>query len=315
MTTTINFKPILLALSLAATSLACPTRTVPSPDSGGSGGAGGGETQTGGHGGSSRTDAGPGGSAGGGEIGGASGSAGAGGSALAGTGGMAGARGTGGTAGTIGTGGTAGAPGTGGMAGAVGTGGMAGVIGTGGMAGASGSGGSIVTCNPACSSATQTCVGTMCLLNDGQSCALASQCASNLCTPFYVDQDGDGYGTGPASGFCGTTAPVGYSAQTGDCCDTASNLALAKLIHPNAGFQTTSAGGVCGITWDYDCDGTIEKNFQKCNGCTDYPQCDCMYVDYPDGDCGLTEALGQCAPTSGANICTSTGNGSALGCR
>ena len=303
MTTNNKLIPILLALSLAVTLLACPTRIISNPDGGGTGGS---DSQTGGHGGSAQPDAGTGGAAGVGGIGAALGGAGVGGAGLSGTGGTAGAVGTGGMAGAVGTGGTAGAVGTGGTAGAVGTGGTAGAIGT---------GGSPATCNPACSSSTQTCVGTSCLLNDGQPCALASQCVSTVCTPFYIDQDGDGYGTGPASGFCGTTAPVGYSTQTGDCCDTASNLALAKQIHPGAGFQTSSAGGVCGVTWDYDCDGTIEKNFQKCNGCTDYPQCDCMYVDYPDGDCGLTEALGQCAPTSGANICTSTGNGSALGCR
>ena len=80
------------------------------------------------------------------------------------------------------------------------------------------------------------------------------------CTPFYVDVDGDGYGAGQAMGFCGTTPPVGYSAQSGDCCDSAPNLAIAKLIHPGADFQTTSAGGTCNITWDYDCSGAVESN-------------------------------------------------------
>jgi hypothetical protein len=74
-------------------------------------------------------------------------------------------------------------------------------------------------------------------------------------------------------GFCGTTPPIGYAAQSGDCCDNATNLAVAKLIHPGADFQTTSAGGVCNITWDYDCSGTIETNPQveACGGA--YPQC------------------------------------------
>ena len=306
MPTTTNFVPILLVLSLAATSLACPTRTISNLDGSGSAGAGGSETDSGGHGGSFHFDAGPGGAAGEGDIGGASGVGGAGGSALAGTGGMAGATGTGGVAGAVGIGG---------MSGATGTGGMAGVIGTGGMSGATGTGGSVVTCNPACSSATQTCVGTKCLLNDGQACALASQCASNACTPFYVDQDSDGYGTGPASGFCGTTPPVGFATQTGDCCDTASNLAIAKLIHPNAGFQSVSAGGVCGVTWDYDCDGTIKKSFQLCNACTAYPVCGCIFADYPDGDCGMTVGVGGCVPTDGANFCTSFGNPDVLKCR
>ena len=78
--------------------------------------------------------------------------------------------------------------------------------------------------------------------NDGQSCSVASQCVSNTCTPFYVDQDGDGYGTGQATGFCGTTPPVGYAAQTGDCCDTATNIAVAKLIHPGAGLPDHQRG-------------------------------------------------------------------------
>ncbi len=216
--------PVLLLLPLAAASLACPTRIV--DDDGGSGG--------------SQMHSGTGGAAGVTGAGGASGGAGAAGTVVAGTGGMAGVTGTGGAAGETGTGG------------------VAGVTGAGGVAGITGTGGSPATCNPSCSSSTQTCVGTKCLLNDGQSCSVASQCASNACTPFYVDQDGDGYGTGQATGFCGTTPPVGYSAQTGDCCDTATNIAVAKLIHPGAGYQTTSAGGVCNITWDYNCSGAIE---------------------------------------------------------
>jgi hypothetical protein len=308
MTTKINFKPIILALSLASASLACPTRVAYMPDSSAKGGSGGGETKAAGHGGS-QTDAGGQGGIGGGDDGGATAVAGAGGSALAGTAGIAGA------AGANGTGGIAGANGTGGTAGANGTGGTAGANGTGGMAGVTGTGGSPPICSPACNSSGQTCVGTRCLFDDGQSCALASQCVSNTCTPFYVDQDNDGYGTGQAVGFCGTKPPVGYAAQTGDCCDTASNLAIAKLIHPNAGFQSASALGVCGITWDYDCDGTVERSFQECSDCSAYPTCSCIFVDFPEGDCGMTEGIGGCVPTDGANFCTSFGNPDVLKCR
>ena len=97
-------------------------------------------------------------------------------------------------------------------------------------------------------------------VRDGQPCSLAKDCASGTCSPFYVDVDGDGYGAGQAMGFCGTTPPVGYAAQSGDCCDSAPNLAIAKLIHPGADFQTTSAGGTCNITWDYDCSGAVESS-------------------------------------------------------
>ena len=101
--------------------------------------------------------------------------------------------------------------------------------------------------------------GTGGTVRDGQPCSLAKDCTSGTCTPFYADVDGDGYGAGQAIGFCGTTPPIGYSAQSGDCCDSAPNLAIAKLIHPGADFQTTSAGGTCNITWDYDCSGAIEE--------------------------------------------------------
>ncbi len=171
---------------------------------------------------------------------------------MSGTGGIGGASGTGGASGVAGAGGAAGtgvtgAGGMGGASGATGSGGMSGaggtavVSGTGGSAGVGGSGGTI---------------------RDGQPCSLAKDCASGTCSPFYVDVDGDGFGAGQAIGFCGTTPPVGYAAQSGDCCDSAPNLAIAKLIHPGADFQTTSAGGTCNITWDYDCSGAVESNPQ-----------------------------------------------------
>ena len=126
------------------------------------------------------------------------------------------------------------------------------------------------------------------MLADAQQCVTASQCASRACNPFYRDVDADGYGTGQAVGFCTlTTPPIGYAAQTGDCCDDATNIALAKLIHPGADFQTASAGGICGgITWDYDCNGTTESYPQTiiCNN--DAPNCTSRMVNYSEGSCG-----------------------------
>ena len=162
-----------------------------------------------------------------------------------------------------------------------------------GGAGADGLGGA--ACNPACD-ATHACTEGRCLLADAQPCVTASQCASSACSPFYQDVDGDGFGTGQAVGFCTlTTPPIGYAAQTGDCCDDASNIALAKLIHPAAEFQTTSAGGICGgITWDYDCDGLIQKVFTTCSGCTAAPDCQCIVKEFPDASCGTTNAHTVC---------------------
>jgi hypothetical protein len=285
--------PILLALPLAVASLACPTRVGPAED--GTGGS-----SSGGRGGASATDTGTGGTTG-----------------LAGAG-ETGVAGAGGTAGLTGADGAAGETGTGGVAGATGTGGAAGATGTGGVAGATGTGGTLETCSPACSSSTQTCVGTKCMLNDGQPCGVASQCVSNACTPFYVDQDGDGYGTGQAAGFCGTMPPVGYAAQTGDCCDTATNIAVAKLIHPGASYQTTSAGGVCNITWDYNCSGTVEVQPESvmgtCASSATYPTCATDSVPFPATDCGMAIHTSACVAVSD-NTCSVEGGPATLGCR
>ena len=178
-------------------------------------------------------------------------------------------------------------------------------MGSGGSAaGTSGGAGTgVVTCSPACGS-TLTCVGTQCLFKDGQSCNLATDCASNTCTAFYVDVDGDGYGAGQAMGFCGTTAPVGYAAMNGDCCDNAPNLAIAKLIHPGADFQTTSAGGVCNITWDYNCSGEVETAGQSCSSCTAYPDCQCVFSAYPSTECGMAIGQDSCGtPSTETNSC------------
>jgi hypothetical protein len=249
----------------------------------GAAGVGGGGAR-GGHGGS--TGGGQGGSFGGGQGGAAGG--GRGGSSVGGQGGLSGGAGSAGTGGVSVTGGAAGIGGGGGTADGA----------AGGGAGA---------CNPACD-AIHTCTGGRCLLADAQQCVTASQCASSACNPFYKDVDADGYGTGQAVGFCTLTAPpIGYAAQTGDCCDDATNISVAKLIHPGADFQPTSADGICnGITWDYDCSGTIETDPQTvaCGG--DYPNCSSTIVNRPETACG-PGGVEDCS-------CTSAGNGTNGSC-
>ena len=199
-----------------------------------------------------------------------------------------GAGGNTGTGGASGAGVVSGASGNGGasgVGGAAGNGGASGVTGAGGNGGVGGTGGTV---------------------RDGQPCSLAKDCASGTCTAFYVDVDGDGYGTGQAIGFCGTTPPVGYAAQSGDCCDSASNLAIAKLIHPGADFQTTSAGGVCNITWDYDCSGTVESSPQTVSCGQIYPACATTIVSFAESSCGTGEDM-TC-------VCGGAGNGTSGSC-
>jgi hypothetical protein len=186
-----------------------------------------------------------------------------------------------------------------------------------GKGGLGGAGSAVVTCSPACSSATQACVAGECLLSDGQSCTVATQCASGTCSPFYVDQDGDGYGAGQALGFCGTATPIGYAVQNGDCCDDASHLAIAKLIHPGAGYQTTSAGGVCNITWDYNCSGVVEVSIEQLTGGCSQADCTPIYTPYPASDCGLSESVASCGPggPGGPDACYTVGHVDTAGCK
>ncbi len=262
-----KLSPALLFIPLGLVTLACPTR--PIDKDAGSGGAGGGEAGTTGEiGGRAGATAGEGGA--GGSTAGVAGTAGAAGGVAGAAGGFAGA-----AAGVAGAaGGFAGA--AAGVAGAAG--GFAGAA-----AGASGAAGATTGLGGA--------AGTSGSLEDGQPCSLAANCASHACTAFYVDVDGDGYGTGQPVGFCGTTAPIGYASQGGDCCDNATNLAVAKLIHPGADFQLTSAGGVCGITWDYDCSGATESR-PNIVGCE--PDCTHITEPYPDDDCGQTVTNQTC---------------------
>jgi hypothetical protein len=326
-----RFSIALLCLPLAFVQLACPTRLRPETDGGADrfGSVGNDAAPESGMAGRTGVT----GTGGGHPEGGGTGIAGASGNTGGAATGVGGAAGTGG-AGTVGAGGagggTAGGGGgagrVGGTGGAAGSGGASGASGSGGAAGGIGGGAGSSGCAPSCDP-TRTCVVSGCLLNDGQPCTLKTQCASGACTPFYQDVDGDGYGTGVPTGFCGTSTPVGYSSQTGDCCDNAANLTLAKLIHPNAGFQTTSAGGVCGVTWDYDCDGMIETSLSmgECDPNAVYPSCTPLFMNYPESDCGTAQfnytCQGEAVPNPSGpgtvNVCAGTGTGGpqTLGCK
>ena len=108
----------------------------------------------------------------------------------------------------------------------------------------------------ACIAGKEECVGAgNCLKVDGRACAVPGQCASGVCTTFYVDADGDGYTINPAS-FCGTSPPSGYvSSSLGtDCCDSDANAHPGQTVY----FTTTRIG--CG-GYDYNCAGGDEQQY------------------------------------------------------
>jgi stigma-specific protein Stig1 len=114
-------------------------------------------------------------------------------------------------------------------------------------------------CGNSCASG-EMCNHGKCLLRDGEPCAAPNSCSSGICNIFFRDEDGDGHGA-PANstGRCTTTAPPpGFVVIGDDCCDSGGDRTLAAKIHPGADFQSVSAGGLCGITWDYDCSNAVD---------------------------------------------------------
>ncbi len=91
-----------------------------------------------------------------------------------------------------------------------------------------------------------------CKFVDGTACQADGDCVSGHCITFYVDADGDGYGSANSSRFCAelnAAPPPGYAAYTGDCCDLDAGA--------NPGFDSSqflSMPDTCG-SFDWNCDG------------------------------------------------------------
>jgi hypothetical protein len=101
---------------------------------------------------------------------------------------------------------------------------------------------------------------------------------------------------------------------------------VANLIHPGATFQITSAGGVCGVTWDYNCDGTVETSLSagQCDPGATYPTCAPQLINYAQSYCGTVQqdftCMGETVSTDPGpgtmNVCAGWSNGPRmLGCR
>jgi hypothetical protein len=90
------------------------------------------------------------------------------------------------------------------------------------------------------------------------------------CRISYRDRDGDGFGTdAETTGRCDGTVPAGYSSIGGDCCDDGGNLSLAAQIHPNQTEYFDAPANICGIAWDYDCNGQTDFGGYTCSSSGD----------------------------------------------
>ncbi|HZL16908.1 MAG TPA: hypothetical protein VFG23_04075 [Polyangia bacterium] len=152
-----------------------------------------------------------------------------------------------------------------------------------------------VCCQTACA-APNTC-------NDPSGTAGQCKCpglscsAGVSCTTFYRDSDNDGYGdgsgaTGSTKVGCADTVPAGFVADDTDCDDNNVNA------HPGqtAYFGTPRTNG----TFDYNCDGTDEKEFNE------YPGAACTFCPSPSVGC-TTASSSSCstAGTQASFACTS----------
>jgi hypothetical protein len=151
-----------------------------------------------------------------------------------------------------------------------------------------------VCCNTACDS-PNTC--------NNQGSAGKCQCpgvtcaAGVACQIFYADTDVDGYGdrngtlaAGTAKAGCAGSPPTGFVADNTDCDDKDAN------VHPGQTTYFASVSKGTG-TFDYDCDGTIEKGTPEYLGasCTFCPSC-------------------QSGCATGATTCSTSGAQSSLVC-
>jgi hypothetical protein len=159
------------------------------------------------------------------------------------------------------------------------------------------SGATGVCCNTACD-APNTCN------NSGSvgkcSCPGVTCAAGVACQIFYQDADVDGYGNkagsitaGTAVAGCAGAPPTGFVADNTDCDDKDAN------VHPGqTGYFGVVSKGTG--TYDYDCDGTVEKSVRE------YPGASCKFCPTPSAGCS-TAASSTCSSANAQEslACTS----------
>lgn len=136
------------------------------------------------------------------------------------------------------------------------------------------------------------CVEGECLGLTGTPCDSNQECADGVCSSFYSDLDGDGFGAGVSSAFCGTAAPgAGFVSNNLDCCDSDADA------NPNYSEGFSSTPTACG-DFDFDCDGAETSQFTPgtCASFTTQATCPAfVYAPPPGPICGELGAGSVCA--------------------
>ncbi len=96
---------------------------------------------------------------------------------------------------------------------------------------------------------------------DGDGCRVGADCDDGSCNSYFLDADGDGHGINVSEiRRCTNLAPTGYARVGGDCCDIAGS-AVSATIHPGQLAYSVVAAGICGLSFDYNCDGVDEQRY------------------------------------------------------
>lgn len=131
--------------------------------------------------------------------------------------------------------------------------------------------------------------------SDGQPCTAGNQCTSGACQLSYADLDGDGFGVGSATSYCGTTAPVGRAFTAGDCCDADTRA------YPGQTSFFTTARACNGGGYDFDCDGSVTERNTAISTCENSGTC--FAGDQkcgPPGQTGQPGWIGSVPPCGGS---------------
>jgi HYDIN/CFA65/VesB family protein len=120
--------------------------------------------------------------------------------------------------------------------------------------------------------------GCVDVLGEGEPCDADLQCGSGVCTPFFRDVDGDGFGSGAAVRLCGAAPPsLEFSSRGDDCCDLVADppgdpslTTDPQFVNPGITTPDSRRATQCTLPFDFDCDGVEVPNdlpvpFEACN--------------------------------------------------
>lgn len=165
--------------------------------------------------------------------------------------------------------------------------------------------------------ATETCNGF-----DDNCDGVVDPSGATGCTPKYADQDQDGWGTTQVQCVCGSPFPF-TAPQAGDCCDFDANAKPGPVYGSVVYYASPNA---CG-SWDYNCNGVLDKEFPSFGSCSGYLSCQAVQgwvkplVGGAIPDCGAsaefvrTAGSQSCVVPVAMNYCSNQGNAQVQRCR